>query len=346
MLYGSHVYSRAKGFPDLAITKGDEAFKAALAIVDRSLEFAAAGGVALTYAEMGDTDEAEQWLGRAAKVGLESPTPLRALKLELWRGIVRASAGDAAGMRQHLEKALQLATNQGRPSARCEVLAQFALQASTLGSVQKNQDLLTLAEQCAREEKGLDALLPGRPPWGTQANAALARIALTRGNLDEAAKAARAVLHSLESTRTEDLHLEVLLPASDALLIAGNDEEKIAMRERLRLNLTVLVRHILDENVRAHWFRGPVGRELTRLAGSLDISTHKADLSTEIARPLSEAEIALLKLLTEGRTNREIAIELKTEEETITKRLTEIYTKIGASSRAQATAVALMGKLV
>ena len=35
--------------------------------------------------------------------------------------MARAVAGDAKGMREHLERSLRLATEQGRPAARCEL---------------------------------------------------------------------------------------------------------------------------------------------------------------------------------------------------------------------------------
>src|SRR6059058_397407 len=47
MLFGSHVFARAKGIPDLAISRGEEAYRQARVMGDRSLEFLAAGGTAM-----------------------------------------------------------------------------------------------------------------------------------------------------------------------------------------------------------------------------------------------------------------------------------------------------------
>ena len=58
MLYGVHVFARAKVIPDLALSRGAEAYERARAIGDRQLEFLAAGGTALSYLELGDLDEA------------------------------------------------------------------------------------------------------------------------------------------------------------------------------------------------------------------------------------------------------------------------------------------------
>jgi DNA-binding NarL/FixJ family response regulator len=42
----------------------------------------------------------------------------------------------------------------------------------------------------------------------------------------------------------------------------------------------------------------------------------------------------------QGKTNREIAEELGVDETAVTRRLAELYARIGASSRAEATALA------
>ena len=44
MLFGVHVYARAKVVPDLALSRGEEAHRAAKLLGDQATEFAAAGG--------------------------------------------------------------------------------------------------------------------------------------------------------------------------------------------------------------------------------------------------------------------------------------------------------------
>ena len=346
MLYGAHVYSRAKVFPDTALSKGEEAYRAAQTLGERSLEFASAGGMAMASAEIGAVEEAERWLDRAAAVASVEPSPLRAYLLESWRGMVRAAAGDAVGMRQHLERAVQLATDQGRPAARCEAIARLALEAARLGAERTDEDLVAVAERCAHEAKALLPVLPGHPPWGAQADAALARIGFARGTLEAAAEAERAALAALETAMTEDPFLEVPLPAAEALMAGGSPEEGAATQERLRFMLTLLVPRILDEDIRVRWLQGQLGRELTRLTGPLVMSKRPAAPTGHEAVSLADEETVLLRLLTQGRTNREIAEELRSTEESVVRRLAELFTKIGASSRADATAVALMGRLV
>src|SRR5205823_9501222 len=114
MAYGVHVFARAKVIPDLAISRGEEAYWAAKTLGDRSLEFLAAGGTAAAYLDLGEVGDAERWLGLAAQAATAAPTPLRARRLEQWRALARATAGDAAGMREHFDRALKTATEQGR----------------------------------------------------------------------------------------------------------------------------------------------------------------------------------------------------------------------------------------
>ena len=106
MLFGVHVYSRAKVVPDLALSRGEDAHRAAKLQGDRTIEFHAAGGVAMSLLELGDIEGAERWIGLAAAAASMAPSRPRARQLEMWRGMARAGAGDAAGMRQHLERAV------------------------------------------------------------------------------------------------------------------------------------------------------------------------------------------------------------------------------------------------
>jgi DNA-binding CsgD family transcriptional regulator len=56
---------------------------------------------------------------------------------------------------------------------------------------------------------------------------------------------------------------------------------------------------------------------------------------------LSDREVEVLRLVAEGRTNREIAESLVVSQDTVARHLTHIFTKIGVENRAGATAYAL-----
>ncbi|HEY7268736.1 MAG TPA: AAA family ATPase [Dehalococcoidia bacterium] len=344
MLFGSHVYSRAKVFPDVAITKGIEAYNAARALGDSSLEFAAAGGTAMAHAETGAIADAEKWLTRASDVASAEPTPHRARQLLVWRGGIRAAAGDAAGMQEQLQRAVQLAMDQGRPAARCETLALMASEAARLGAEGNDDALLALAERSANDAKTIALQLPGQPLWDAIADAALARIAAARGQPEQALEPARASVAALDRAQREDAHLEIVLPAAAAIIAGGAADEAAAIRERLRMTLAMISAHIIDEGVRAAWFRTWRGRELTRLA-AIDAPSHASGEGAEAAG-LEDDDIVFLSYLSQGLTNAEIAAAMGSTEETVNRRLTDLFGKIGASSRAGATTAALLGGLI
>jgi DNA-binding NarL/FixJ family response regulator len=246
-------------------------------------------------------------------------------------------------MRSHLERAVQLAAEQGRPAARCEALALLAVEASRPGAARSDPSLLGLAESAATEAKELAELLPGHPPWGPQAEAALARVALARGDVDRAAAAGRAALRGLTESYQEDAHFQVLIPAAEALLAGGSEEERQTVRLMLQVTLAQVVQRTLAEDLRVRWLRGPIGRELVALGGPIDPQDVRP---TEERHALQRNDTELLQLLVEGLTNREIAGRLDVEEEVVARRLTEMLGRIGASSRAGATAFAFREQLV
>jgi tetratricopeptide (TPR) repeat protein/DNA-binding CsgD family transcriptional regulator len=344
MLFGSHVYAMAKGMPDVAIAKGEEAYRAARGIGERSLEFAAAGRTALANAHVDRKTEARRWLDLAAAVVTASPTPGRARRIELWRGAVLARAGDAGGMQQHLEHSARLATEQDLPAARCEALALLAVEAARLGRAGGDEALLSLAERSAEDVLRERSSLTGHPQWPSQALAARATVALARNDLKSAVEFAWQALDHHDAAKREDLDLEIILPAADAIIAGGSKDEAGAMRGRLQMLLGFQSQRIQDEQVRAEWFRSQTGRCLTRLAGPL--AAVRPPGSGAVESGLAADDSRLLGLLVEGKTNREIAHEIDADEQAVTIRLARLFATIGASSRADATVAALVGGLI
>jgi hypothetical protein len=355
MLYGVHVFARAKVIPDLALSKGEEAYRYSKEIGDRALEFLSAGGTAMAHLDIGGVVEAKRWIDRAAATAAEHPTPLRARRLETWRGLAFATDGDAAGMRSHLERAAQLAADKGLPAARCEALARLSVEASRLGAEQGDEELLALAERCALEASDLFSSLPGHAPWGAQADASLARIALVRGFTEQAAGHARAAVGALRSAMHEDGNLDVVLPAANVLKAVGAPEWE-EIRHFVQLSLAMVAQRTIDGDIRVRWFRGPVGREMSRLAGSIETvpGPGAGDDGSAVGdgraggdgRDPESADTLLLRSLVQGRTNREIADDLGIDEPAVTRRLGELFARIGASSRAEATAFAFRERVL
>jgi ATP/maltotriose-dependent transcriptional regulator MalT len=285
--------------------------------------------------------EAERWVDRAADAAAAAPTPLRARQLEIVRGYTRAAEGDGAAMRDHLERAVRLATEQGRPAARCEALTALALEAARLGSERRDEELLSLAERSAQEIKELVRVLPGHPPWGAAADSALSQVAVARGEGTAAAEAARSALHALEAAHIEDLFLRIVLPAVRAIVEAGTAEEREGVQRDVQITAALIAQRITDEDVRVRWFRGPLGRELSKLAGARSDTRDRERGDGEGAGAgLGDEDTGLLWLLIEGGTNREIARELGLTEDDVARRLVEMYAKIGVSSRGEAAVFA------
>jgi hypothetical protein len=342
MLYGTHVFARAKVIPDLAIAKGREAHRYAKEIGDPNLEFLAAGGTAMALLDLEDIGEARAWIDRAAAVATEHPSPLRARRLETWRGIGDAAAGDAAGMRTHLERAVQQAADSGHIAARCEALARLAVESSRLGVRLGDEELMTLAERSAAEASDLAATLPGHAPWGARADAARARVALARGQTEEATAFARAAAEALQAAMHEDLHLDVLLPSARVLMETGAPEWEPGVRPYVQLALAMVAQRTIDEDVRVRWLRGPLGSEMAALAGPIDTivaSDGEGDAP-------AEGNDLLLQSLMQGKTNVEIAGELGIDQPALERRLGELFATIGASSRADATAFAFRERVL
>ncbi|HEY8632656.1 MAG TPA: LuxR C-terminal-related transcriptional regulator, partial [Candidatus Limnocylindrales bacterium] len=349
MLFGVHVWSRAKVVPDTALSRGEEAHRAAKLQGDRAIEFLAAGGMALSLLELGNVDEAGRWLGLAAAAASMAPSRSRSIQLETWRGMVRAAAGDAEGMREHLEKAVAMATEGGRASARCEALARLAVEAARLVAAgarggEPDQALVELVERSAAQVKELLPLLPGHAPWGAQADAALSGIAFARGDGIAAVGAGGAAFQALQAGLHEDVSLEIIIPAARAVLAGGPPEMQGFVRGYLQQTLARIAQGTADEKVRVAWLTGPVGRELVDLAGPIEAPAAAAPGAATPGQPsLDEIERRLLQLLTEGRTNAEIATDLDLVEDDVVKRLARLFARLGTSTRAEATSLAFRG---
>jgi DNA-binding CsgD family transcriptional regulator len=247
-------------------------------------------------------------------------------------------------MRENLQRAVQLSTDQGRVSARCRTLALLAIEAARLGAEQADDDLLSTAQQAADEVKKLSPLLPGRNPWSAQAEAALARVFRARGDDETALEHGRAALEAVRESEREDVMFDVVLPAAEAVLAAGEPDEIESLRHSLRRELALLTSRFTDEEVRARWFTSPTGRELKRLAAIEELPV-RPEKGTE-AMGLSSGDSKLLELLSQGRTNQEIAVELGASPEELSRSMAALFARIGATSRAEATSAALLGRLI
>ncbi len=245
-------------------------------------------------------------------------------------------------MRAHLERAVQQASDSGLPAARCEALARLAVESARLGVRLGDEELMTLADRSAAEASDLSPTLPGHAPWGAQADAARASVALARGSIDEAMTFARAAAGALQAAMHEDLNLDVLLPGARVLMETGAPEWEEGVRPFVQVSLAMIVQRTIDEDVRVRWLRGPLGSEMVALAGPI---TTVVASDGEDGAAASDDDL-LLQSLVQGKTNAEIAGELGIDEPAVDRRLGELYATIGASSRADATAFAFRERVL
>jgi DNA-binding NarL/FixJ family response regulator len=267
--------------------------------------------------------------------------------------MVRAGADDADGAIRHLEHALAIATDGGRASARCEALARLAIVAAGLvtnrptgaDGAETDGGLVALVERSAAQVREIQPLLPGHAPWGAQVAAAEATIAFRRGDVAEAATAAGAAFQALQAGLHEDASLEIVIPAARALLAGGPPDSQAFVRDYLQSTLSRIAQGTADETIRVRWLTGPVGRQLVELAGPVEERQPALDEAADsgVASSLDATDRHLLQLLTEGRTNAEIAAELDVAEQDVGRQLARLQAQLGASSRAEATSLAFRG---
>ena len=86
-----------------------------------------------------------------------------------------------------------------------------------------------------------------------------------------------------------------------------------------------------------------VKRVLEGVAGAL---AGKADSAERSITPLSAREVGVLRLMAEGKRNREIAKELFISERTVGNHITNIYNKLGIYDRSQAVVYAIKKGIV
>jgi DNA-binding CsgD family transcriptional regulator len=292
-----------------------------------------------------DLAEAGRWLERAAAVATAAPTSTRTRLVEFSRAMLAAAAGDIAGTHRHFGLALEHAPAQERRAARCEILAAYGSACIQLHDATADPALLDEAETWATDAKRLAASLPGHALWGPQADATLAVVLMARGNREGALALARAALAARQTAEREEPHFELLLPVARVILEAGRPNEIEAIRFELQLLQGLIAQRTLDDQVRAAWFRAPVGQELSRLAGEQPpVVRERAEGATAgDSSAMSAEERRLLNLLVQGRTNAEIAAELGVAADEVGRNLAGMYARIGATSRAEATVLALSG---
>ena len=223
-------------------------------------------------------------------------------------GLIEGLAGDPAAGARVLEEARGLATQLG--FAHASALRAFVAEAELAAAAGR-------LDQADAALAAFDAAVKGTPAWTRPLRLrAAAAIHVGRGDLAVAAA-------ELETAAAES---ELVPDCARALLALGSVLRRLREFRRARAALEqALVLYLeLDTPI---WVEA-VRSELARLPGR----------RPDAPRELTNAEVAIARLVAEGRTNREVATELVLSVKTIEVTLTRIYEKLGVRSRAQLAA--------
>ena len=139
------------------------------------------------------------------------------------------------------------------------------------------------------------------------------------------------------SAHRDDWFPEILVPVGEAILAGGSDGEREMIRSVIQGLVAFVAQRTLDEDLRTRWFRGPVGRALSGVAGGAEVREVRRFQGIE---GLDEEDERVLRLLTQGLSNRQIAEDIGIPADRLAERLAHLYGTIGASSRSDMTAIA------
>lgn len=192
---------------------------------------------------------------------------------------------------------------------------------------------------------------------------AYTEIAIAVGAFDEARQAAEELGHTAEHFATEILGAMakqarglVLLAEGEALAAAPLLRQAFAVWQRvgapylvakLRVQLGNACRAVGDEeSARLEW--DSAQRAFEELGAGPDLAALAA-LRAPARQPaggLTRRELEILRQLVTGKTNRSIAEELQLSSKTVDRHVSNIFDKLGVSSRAAATALAYQRNLL
>ena len=229
MLFGVHVYARAKVVPDLALSRGEDAHRAARLQGDRTTS--SWPRAAWRWPSSSSATSTRPSDGSARRPP-RSPPPHRRTRSHPARDMARDGPGRCGRRGRHAPPSRE-GRRDGHRSGTSFRAVRGAGPAGRRGGAPGRQGLdlrrpdaalVELVERSAAQVKDAMPLLPGHAPWGAQADAALATVALARGDTVRAATLGGAALQALDAAHHEDTSLEILIPAARAVLAGGPSE--------------------------------------------------------------------------------------------------------------------------
>jgi DNA-binding CsgD family transcriptional regulator/tetratricopeptide (TPR) repeat protein len=318
-----------------SLGRWDEATEAAANAqrVEQSARPRAGGSMrlALLAFDRGDLAEAARHLDAArASFGTHNPMPQYTLPMSQIAIGVAAAEGRLTDARAEVERALDAGFPPGTQRYAWPLLLAAAVaeaDARTLPAAQEGRAVF-----CDRIFEAVKKLTTGVPLWQAYekwTRAELSRAA-GRGTCDDWSEVVTAV-EPLE--RPYDL-ARVRHRLAEALLAAGGEDERARATELLRLTRATAV----------HLGARPLADATAHLAhrARLPLTTTPSAASADPADALglTTRERDVLRLVSAGRTNRQIAEELFISPKTASVHVSNILGKLGVSGRGEAAAVA------
>jgi predicted ATPase/DNA-binding CsgD family transcriptional regulator len=267
--------------------------------------------------DRGDYTAATELLAEAVRRFRSVGDATNAAYGEAHLGIVALGERDAARAAAHGEVARALAKEAGSLGPR-------AVAVLLLGDAARDGgDLATAAERYSEYLELTAATLHGASEDLARAAAAVAVLATERGEPERAAR----LLGASERLR-ETVGLALALPERAAY-------ERAGAQARDELGDEAFGRAVADG-------RAFAPREaLVEVEDALALRKPASEVSEAAAAGLSPRETEILRLIAAGKSNREIADMLFLSVRTVERHITNLYAKIGARGRADATAFAL-----
>ncbi|WP_193776538.1 LuxR family transcriptional regulator [Streptomyces sp. E2N166] len=317
----------------ISLGRWDEALDAAAMAGAPGRSPAPRAGAALKQAVValarGETAEAGRLLAEARSAyGVLNPMPQNRLPLAALTVGLAAAEGRILDARAELDRALDAGLPPGTQRYGWPLLlssAEAEADARALPTAQEGR-----TETLGRLAKTAKSLATGAPVWRAHEKWVRAELHRAEGR-DSPGAWWEAVTAFERLERPYDL-ARVRHRLAGALLETGGDDERARATELLRLARTVA------DHLGARPLADAVGRLAQRARLTLGRATEPAAPAEALG--LTSRERDVLRLVSDGRTNRQIAEELFISPKTASVHVSNILAKLGVSGRGEAAAVA------
>ncbi|MDH3299998.1 MAG: helix-turn-helix transcriptional regulator [Acidimicrobiia bacterium] len=259
--------------------------------------------------------------------------------------LLRLGQGRAADAAAALRSALATGSSAPLPRAQLLVaLVEAAVAAAGIGPGDADEEWLDLAREAVDELDGLHRSTGSRL-IGALAAGSRGRVLLATGDPREALGGCREAADRLRQ-------LDVPYERARQQELAGLAAQRLGDAETAKLELTSAIADFErlgaePDVVRATALLARLDANPTPTTGDAgdrsavdDDLDDASDSLEDETTPLTEREVEVLRLVAEGCTNRDIADRLTLSPHTVARHVSNIRAKLGASSRAAATAVA------